>query len=217
MQSIVHHSGVYTDCKDALTKGQTTSGVYTIKPDHQPEFQAYCDMDTDGGGWTVFQRREDGSVNFYRYWTDYQQGFGHPSGEFWLGLDKIHRLTPTAIQLRIDIQDFEGNSRYAQYQRFSVGDSASRYTLSASGYSGTAGNSFFGGDKFSTRDQDNDAWGRNCAQTNKGGWWYHACWSSHLNGVYHHGSFSGPGGVTWYAWRGYYYSFKFTEMKLREN
>jgi len=49
------------------------------------------------------------------------------------------------------------------------------------------------------------------------GWWYAACWSAHLNGVYHGGSYSGWDGVAWYAWRGYHYSFKFTEMKLREN
>jgi len=55
----------------------------------------------------VFQRREDGSVDFYRYWTDYQQGFGNLSGEFWLGLDKIHRLTSTTTQLRVDLQYFE--------------------------------------------------------------------------------------------------------------
>jgi len=91
-------------------------------------------MDTDGGGWTVFQRREDGSVDFYRYWTDYQQGFGNLSGEFWLGLDKIHRLTSTTTQLQVDLQDFEGNSTYAQYSSFSVGDSESKYTLSVSGY-----------------------------------------------------------------------------------
>ena len=222
MRTYVQHSGVYSDCKDALTQGQTTSGIYTINPDSQTAFQAYCDMDTDGGGWTVFQRREDGSVDFYRYWTDYQQGFGNLSGEFWLGLDKIHRLTPTATQLQIDMQDFEGNSSYAQYSNFSVGDSVSKYTLSVSGYSGTAGDSLangrHNGHKFSTRDQDNDAHSSFCAQVYKGGWWYDACHTSNLNGLYHGGPHSSyADGVNWLAWRGYYYSLKFTEMKLREN
>ena len=225
MQPILHHSGVYSDCKDAFTHGQTTSGVYIIRPDHQPEFQVFCDMDTDGGGWTVFQRRVDGSVDFYLNWTDYQEGFGILSGEFWLGLDKIHRLTPTATLLRIDMQDFEGNSRYAQYSSFSVGDSVSKYTLSVSGYSGTAGDSLsagrynHNGHKFSTRDQDNeDDYNRNCAETFKGAWWYSNCHASNLNGLYHSGSYSSNSdGVFWGAWRGYYYSHKFTEMKLREN
>ena len=163
---------MYKDCKDAFTKGQTTSGVYTIQPDNQPAFQVYCDMETDGGGWTVFQRRMDGSVDFYRYWTDYQQGFGNLSGEFWLGLDKIHRLTSNATQLHIDLEDFEGNLRYAQYTTFSVGDSESNYILSVSGFSGNAGDSFgdLNGYQFSTRDRDNDIWGSNCAQSFKGGW-----------------------------------------------
>ena len=219
--AIFHHSGVYSDCKDALTQGQTTSSVYTIKPDHQSAFQAYCDMDTDGGGWTVFQRRKDRSVNFYRNWMDYQQGFGNLSGEFWLGLDKIHRLTSTATQLRVDLQDFEGNSAYAQYSSFSVGDSASKYTLSVSGYSGTAGDSLttgnhvHNGQQFSTRDQDNDIWSENCAQQFKGGCWYADCHVSNLNALYldgPHASFAD--GVNWYTWKGYNYSLKFTEMKL---
>ena len=211
---------MYNDCKDALTQGQTTSGVYTIQPDNQPPFQVYCDMTTDGGGWTVFQRRMDGSVDFYRNWTDYQQGFGNLSGEFWLGLDKIHRLTSTATELRVDMRDFEGNSAYAQYTSFSVGDSASKYILTVSGYSGTAGDSLAeqNGQKFTTRDQDNDAHsGDNCAQIYKGAWWYHRCHYSNLNGLYHgglHSSFAD--GVNWEAWRGYYYSLKFTEMKVRQ-
>ena len=212
-------SGVYNNCKDALTQGQTTSGVYTIQPDSQPAFQVYCDMETDGGGWTVFQRRMDGSVDFYRNWTDYQEGFGNLSREFWLGLDKIHRLTSTVTELRVDLQDFKGNSAYAQHTTFSVGDSASKYTLSVSGYSGTAGDSLAeqNGRRFTTRDQDNDASGDNCAQLYKGGWWYYACHRSNLNGLYHGGSHSSyADGVNWYTWKGYYYSLKFTEMKVRQ-
>ena len=167
----------------------------------------------------MFQRRMDGSVDFYRYWTDYQQGFGSLSGEFWLGLDKIHRLTSTATELRVDMQDFEGNSAYAQYTTFSVGDSASKYILSVSRYSGTAGDSLanHNGQKFSTRDQDNEADNRNCAQTFKGGWWYNNCHYSNLNGLYHGGSHSSyADGVNWGGWKGYYYSLKFTEMKVRQ-
>ena len=222
IHSVVYQSSgspTYRDCKNASDQGQNISGVYTIQPDSQPAFQVYCDMTTDGGGWTVFQRRMDGSVDFYRNWTDYQHGFGNLSGEFWLGLDKIHRLTTTATELRVDMQDFEGNSTYAKYTNFSVGDSASKYILSVSGYSGTAGDSLrvHNRYRFSTRDQDNDAYGSNCAQVFKGAWWYNWCHRSNLNGLYHGGAHSSfADGVNWRTWKGYYYSLKFTEMKLRE-
>ena len=225
-------SVVYTDCQDALTQGQNTSGVYTIKPDNQMKFRVYCDMDTDGGGWTVFQRREDGSVDFDRYWIDYQQGFGNISRtEFWLGLEKIHRLIASApiTQLRVDLQDFEGNSSFAKYTSFSVGDSLSDYTLSVSGYNGTAGNSLLGdsiffdhnGQRFSTRDRDNDAWVHSCVHRHRGGWWFHACMTANLNGIYYNGTYTGhpsfPDGIVWSTWRGLLYSLKFSEMKLRRN
>ena len=53
----------------------------------------YCDQTTAGGGWTVIQEKMDGSVNSNSTQDDYKHGFGNLVGEFWLGLDKINRLT----------------------------------------------------------------------------------------------------------------------------
>ena len=95
-------------CKETLDQGFTESGVYTIDPDDgYGPFEVYCDMETAGGGWAVFQRRE----GFYRDWVDHKKGFGDLDKEFWLGLDKIRRLTKESSQtLRFDMSDFEGNS-----------------------------------------------------------------------------------------------------------
>ena len=95
-------------------------------------------MNTSGGGWTVFQRRLDGSVNFYRGWQDYKNGFGSLTSEFWLGLDKINRLTSTTQnKLRIDMEDFSGKTRYAEYDFFSVASERQKYKLDLGTYSGT--------------------------------------------------------------------------------
>ena len=135
--------------------------------------------------------------------------------------NKIHRLTTTGAELRVDMRDFEGNSAYAQYTSFSVGDSSSKYILMVSGYSGTAGDdlAWQNGQKFSTRDQKNDAAAHDhhCAQVYKGAWWYNTCHYSNLNGLYHGGPHSSfADGVNWYTWKGFYYSLKFMEMKLRQ-
>ena len=220
--------GYYHDCKDAFQQGQTCSGVYTIKPEGRastmfsalalPPFDVYCDMESDGGGWTVFQHRMDGNLNFYLDWKDYVRGFGELNGEFWLGLSKIHRLTTSSTNLRVELADFDGDVRYAEYTVFQVGDSDSKYTLTVSGYHGNAGDALVrhSGSPFSTRDRDNDAYSGHCAQLYKGAWWYVNCHDSNLNGLYlygHHPSYAD--GVNWHQWKDYHYSLKVTVMKLR--
>ena len=116
--------------------------MYTINPDGGKPIQVFCDMTTDGGGWTVFQKRLDGSVDFYLKWESYKNGFGDLSGEFWLGNDNLHRLTAADdVMLRVDPEDFEGNITYAEYTNFNVLDEADKYRLFVEGYMGTTGDS----------------------------------------------------------------------------
>ncbi|XP_035685685.1 ryncolin-1-like [Branchiostoma floridae] len=177
----------------------------------------YCDMDTDGGGWTVFQRRQDGSVDFYLDWQAYKTGFGDLRGEFWLGNDNLHHLTAQGgYELRVDLEDFEGNSAYAKYSNFSVEDEGHLYRLTVEGYSGTAGDGMavHSAMIFSTKDDVHDI--HDCAQRFKGGWWYNRCHHANLNGLYHGGAHqSYADGVNWGLWKGQYYSLKHTEMKIR--
>ena len=99
-------------------------------------------MTRDDGGWTVFQRRIDGSVYFYLDWASYKHGFGNLGGQFWLGNGKIHRLTASDdVKLRVDLEDYDGNIKYAEYSTFKVADEGDKYRLSIGEYSGTAGDS----------------------------------------------------------------------------
>ncbi|KAI8517396.1 negative regulation of lipoprotein lipase [Branchiostoma belcheri] len=199
-------------------------GVFSIKPASSTDpFDVYCDMTTDGGGWTVIQRRFEGRLNFFRYWADYKTGFGRVEGEHWLGLDKIYNLTSqNSYELYVELQDWEGNFTYAKYGTFRVGDEGTDYTLTIGGYSGDAGDamSYHNGRKFSARDDDNDRdSSRHCAQYYAGGWWYNNCAHSALNAAYYqpedyHGSDTGRG-VLWLEWKGDYYSLKATKMMVR--
>ena len=123
-------------CADFYKSGQRKSGVYKIKPDGLGPFDVFCDQKTAGGGWIVIQKRLDGSVNFKRGWKDYKNGFGNLNGEFWLGLDKMHRLTKTKNKLRVELQDWKGNSAYAEYSLFAVSSEQTKYKLSLGSYSG---------------------------------------------------------------------------------
>ena len=191
-----------------------------MNPDGKGFFTIYCDMQTDGGGWTVFQRRQDGSVDFYRGWNDYKSGFGQLMAEFWLGNDKIHRLTSARpSSLRVELEDWKGVRAYAKYGKFNIGDEQVKYRLKIGSYSGTAGDSLGPGDydlnnmAFTTKDRDNDRAHFNCAVEWTGAWWYKKCHNSNLNGKYV-GQKNDYAGVIWKRFRGTL-SLKFTEMKLR--
>ena len=171
------------------------------------------------GGWTVFQRRRDGSEDFYRGWANYVAGFGSLKREFWLGLDHMHCLTSKCPQaeLRVELADFAGNYKYAHYSFFSVGNSGTNYTLHIAGYTGTAGDSMISEHNdmpFSTKDRDNDRYGGSCATRYQGAWWYKDCHYSNLNGLYLSGQDS-PSGVVWYHFLNNHVSLKFTQMKVR--
>ena len=206
-----------SDCSDLLKSGHTQSGVYSINPDGKGHFSVYCDMRTDGGGWTVFQRRQDGTVDFYRGWDDYKTGFGQLTAEFWLGNDKIHRLTASRpSSLRVELADWNGGKAYVKYGKFNIGDENAYYRLEVSSYSGTAGDSLARHNNmaFTTKDRDNDRWSSNCAVSYTGAWWYNVCHYSNLNGKYL-GDTTSSQGVNWYHLKNAYVSLKFTEMKLR--
>ncbi|XP_050782852.1 tenascin isoform X7 [Gopherus flavomarginatus] len=205
------------DCSQALLNGESASGLYTIymNGNKSQPMEVYCDMISDGGGWIVFLRRHNGKEDFYRNWRTYAAGFGDPTDEFWIGLENLHKITSQGqYELRVDLRD-KGETAYALYDRFSVGDSKTRYRLKVDGYSGTAGDSmiYHNGRSFSTFDKDNDAAITNCALSYKGAFWYKNCHRVNLMGRY--GDNSHSQGVNWFHWKGHEYSIQFAEMKLR--
>eukprot|EP00079_Xenopus_tropicalis_P012917 XP_002940496.1 PREDICTED: fibrinogen-like protein 1 [Xenopus tropicalis] len=225
---------VYADCAEIYNDGHKQSAFYKIKPLQSADsFYAFCDM-SEGGGWTVFQRRSDGSQNFNRNWTEYKQGFGDftsAKGEYWLGNENLHYLTLQGDYiLRVELVDFEGQRRFAQYKSFSVGDEETSYQMSCGEYTGTAGDSItagfnpevtwwanLSGMKFSTQDRDNDNYEGNCAEEDKGGWWFNRCHAANLNGWYYKGPYTSKtdDGIVWYTWHGWWYSLKSVTMKIR--
>lgn len=168
------------NCAEA-TACTKRSGIYEIVlASYSPEpFLVECDVKTDGGDWTLIQRRQDGSEDFYRDWADYRKGFGNINGEFFIGLDKLHALTNYngAQELLVLLHD-QGESRKALYSNFVVGSEQDSFILKHVGiYSGNAGDSLTHqmGAKFTTKDVDNDLYGDNCAVLYTGAWWYKKC------------------------------------------
>ena len=138
VETSLHQLLLGENCADLYRSGLRRDGVYTITPsDGLGAFQVTCDMTTDGGGWTLLQRREDSSGSFDQAWQAYKNGFGDFSGNFWLGLDKIHRLTKLEQNiLRVDLTNRQGLKAYAKYGSFSVESESAFYKMKCDKYSG---------------------------------------------------------------------------------
>ncbi|XP_031461408.1 tenascin-X-like [Phasianus colchicus] len=205
------------DCAEEQLNGPGPSREVLIflGGDQRQPLRVYCDMESDGGGWLVFQRRMDGGTNFWRGWEEYVHGFGNISGEFWLGNAALHTLTASGpTELRVDLRT-PSDSAFARYRDFAVGGPEDSFRLHLGAYSGTAGDalSYHAGSPFSTRDHDPRGRPRPCAVAYTGAWWYRNCHYANLNGRY--GVPYDHQGINWYPWKGFEYSIPFTEMKLR--
>ncbi|XP_067416737.1 angiopoietin-related protein 6 [Emydura macquarii macquarii] len=216
--------GPWRDCLEARRSGHGASGVYEVQPAGAgPSLRVWCEQEHEGGGWTVIQRRQDGSVNFFTTWHHYKHGFGALAGEHWLGLENARRVTgqgPGPYALRVLLEDWAGRQAYAHYDHFALGPESDAYRLRLGRYRGSAGDSlaWHDGRPFSTLDRDHDAYSGNCAHYQKGGWWYNACAHSNLNGVWHKGGhYRGryQDGVYWADFRGGAYSLRRVLMMVR--
>ncbi|XP_050407983.1 fibrinogen-like protein 1 [Patella vulgata] len=221
--------GYPRDCHEVYNwDGMKFKGDYyiMIKPDGLDKpFKAHCKV-FNNSGWTVIQKRQDGSVDFFRKWKEYKEGFGNLEGEFWLGNDYIHALTTQDdTMVHMDMEDWTGKHLYAEYDHFSVEGEKENYRLHVSGYHGNAGDSLTSywenhdGMMFSTHDKDND--GRyydNCAKAYHGAWWFNNCFDSHLNGKYYHKGFHSNyfqrDGIQWNSIH-MYSSLKNVEMMVK--
>uniref|UniRef100_T1JHV0 Fibrinogen C-terminal domain-containing protein n=1 Tax=Strigamia maritima TaxID=126957 RepID=T1JHV0_STRMM len=217
-------------CAEVYHQGFQKNGIFSIWPQFNSsarlQLYAYCDMVTDGGGWTVVQRRGDFGgehENFTRLWADYKRGFGHVSREFWLGLDPIYALTHQEdVELRIEIETWRGVKRFANYYEFQIADESDFYRLTVGNFTGDVEDcfsSYHNGVLFSTIDSNNAGHkSRECArhQGEGGGWWYDNCYMVKLNSIFYpQGDVDRGQGVQWRCWSGYWYSLKHVEMKVR--
>ncbi|XP_043277556.1 angiopoietin-2 isoform X2 [Venturia canescens] len=215
-------------CVDLLNGGMKDSGVYylQIRGTTYWFLKVYCEQEIAEGGWTVIQRRDDFGEpreNFNRDWADYKNGFGDPAREFWLGNENIYMLTNNEdYSLRVELEDFEGNKRYAQYSHFKIYSEGEYYKLEIDGYEGNAGDSlndpWYGSNNspFSTYNRDNDRSSLNCASMLKGGWWWKSCGRG-LNGLYLNDpqDLTARQGIVWFRWKGWDYTLKKATMMIK--
>ncbi|XP_060568410.1 ficolin-2-like isoform X3 [Ruditapes philippinarum] len=182
-----------SDCKEVIDKiPEARSGQYEIKLWTSGKILTVnCDMETDGGGWTIFHRRLDGSVEFYRTFTEYENGFGNVDGELWLGLKYLQELAEQgSTDIRLDMTRNDSSTGHETCPDFMLTE-GTNYTLTIgsctrSGMKYKNSLAYNNRMQFSTydRDLDIDIKDRDCAEFYHGAWWYHGCTYVNLNGYY---------------------------------
>ncbi|TKS82951.1 Fibrinogen-like protein 1 [Collichthys lucidus] len=231
------------DCSELFDRLRPSSGFYRIRPkSHQDPFLVYCDME-DGGGWTVFQKRRHGKVDFNRYLSRLCRVYDSISSQIFGPSDSIAGRPSNICQIIIsetgwttEMALVTSNCGMMSFgwgmNTFILFLQKDKYRLQYELYSGKAGDALTGsggmveqwstslsGMQFSTRDQDNDRYLQgSCAQENKAGWWFNRCHAANLNGkFYRSGKYKGQNdnGVVWGTWKGLWYSLRHTTMKVR--
>ncbi|XP_071795636.1 ficolin-3-like [Asterias amurensis] len=210
-----------TSCLELYQIGYRSNGLYTVFPISLTDgLQVFCDMETDGGGWIVIQRRQDGTVDFFRTWADYQSGFGDLQNEFWLGNDILRDLTGSGQwELRVDMEDWQSDTSWASYGEFAV--TGDNYAVQVGSYDAqsTAGDSmtFHNGLSFATKDRENGEHNAPCAKDFEGAWWFKDCFRAHLNGKYYpQQDVPFSHGIQWAIKNGFEFSLQKCSMKIRQ-
>ncbi|XP_035107574.1 angiopoietin-related protein 3 isoform X2 [Callithrix jacchus] len=215
----VKHDGIPADCTTIYNRGESTSGMYAIRPSNSQVFHVYCDVIT-GTPWTLIQHRTDGSQNFNETWENYKYGFGRLDGEFWLGLEKIYSIVKQSnYVLRIELEDWKDNKHYIEYS-FYLGNHETNYTLHLVEITGNVPNAIPENKNLVFSTWDHKAKGHfNCPESYSGGWWWHDdCGENNLNGKYNKPrAKSKPErrrGLSWKSQNGRLYSIKSTKMLI---
>ncbi|XP_068151212.1 ficolin-2-like [Drosophila tropicalis] len=214
---IIENDTYYTQTLTSCPQAIGVEGIFEITVPGLDPFPVLCDAKIAGAGYTVIASRSNVELSFFRNWTEYQRGFGDFSGDFFIGLDKLHAITKSQThELYVHLEDFEGNTRFARYDEFYIESENQLYKLSKLGsFTGDAGDSLTRqkGASFSTYDKDNDSHSQNCAIIRIGAWWFTDCSDSNLFGVYMRVGFTTIG-IYWRLWMGEY-SYQNVKMMVR--
>ena len=168
----VHYHIQIRDCLDLYNVGVTTTGVYEVQWAGRMTKRVRCNMDLEGGGWTVFHRRFlPFTQDFAKEWSDFKTGFGDVSDQFWLGNDFLHEMTTTATSQKHYVMVYgkkeDGTEAISKYGSFYIENDENFYRMNfnntlLSGIHSLKDNSKIDNRKdnngmaFSTKDKDND-------------------------------------------------------------